>query len=50
MTIINRTTVNIKIKELTELISVCKNLKYKKQMQTDLNSYYTIKRLLEVED
>ena len=48
--IVNKATVNIKIKELKELIKVCKHPIILEQFKTDLTSYLTVKRLIDEQE
>lgn len=47
MDVINRTTVNIKIKELTELLKVCKIPAHRDRIEVDLKSYRAIRKLFD---
>lgn len=45
--VINKTTVNIRIKELTELLKVTKIPQHRKRIEVDLKSYRAIKKLFD---
>ncbi len=47
MQVINKTTVIIKIKELTELLKVCKIPQHRDRIEVDLRSYRAIRKLFE---
>jgi hypothetical protein len=47
METINSATVNMKIKELTNLLKVTKIPAHRKRIEVDLKSYRTVKKLLD---